>query len=486
MGSRIHRSVWAGLALALATGGCGQGQAEEAPGVSLSEVQRRNLEITAEAAGELEPLRKVEVKSRASGEVVEVLVDSGDRVEPGDLLVRVDPRDVQSDFEQAEADLEVAQERFSIAESQLRRSENLLAAGVITEQEHESRNLEYANARANLVRARTNFELAQVRMDDVTIRSPMHGVVLDRAVEEGTVIQSAAQNVSGGTVLLTIADLDVMQVRTLVDETDVGRIEAEMSATVQVDAFQDRSFQGTVEKVEPQARVESNVVMFPVIVRLDNREGILKPGMSAEVSVLLARREEALTLPNNAIVTFEELAAAGAVLGIPEDRLQLDRNVFQELNRELAARRGEDTTRSGDEVAGSREAPGELANLRERVAQGEISQEEAREMMREAGAARGGGPGGPGGQGMRAGPGARRAGGGSGDTRPGVVFVMGPDGQLAPRAVLIGVNDWDASEILVGLEEGEQVALIGGAQLQARQQEQSERMRARMGGRLPF
>lgn len=452
MASRIHRSVWAGLALALATGGCGQGQAEEAPGVSLSEVQRRDLEITAEAAGELEPLRKVEVKSRASGEVVEVLVDSGDRVEPGDLLVRVDPRDVQSDFEQAEADLEVAQERFSIAESQLRRSENLLAAGVITEQEHESRNLEYANARANLVRARTNFELAQVRMDDVTIRSPMHGVVLDRAVEEGTVIQSAAQNVSGGTVLLTIADLDVMQVRTLVDETDVGRIEAEMSATVQVDAFQDRSFQGTVEKVEPQARVESNVVMFPVIVRLDNREGILKPGMSAEVSVLLARREEALTLPNNAIVTFEELAAAGAVLGIPEDRLQLDRSVFQELNRELAARRGQDTNRSGDEAV----------------------------------AARGGGPGGPGGQGMRARPGARRAGGGSGDTRPGVVFVMGPDGQLAPRPVLIGVNDWDASEILVGLEEGEQVALIGGAQLQARQQEQSERMRARMGGRLPF
>lgn len=463
------------LALTLAVGlaGCGRGEAGEAPAFATAEVTRQNLEITAEATGQLEPLRKVEVKSRASGEVVEVLVETGDRVEPGALLARVDPRDVQNDLDQAEADFEVAQERFAIAESQLRRSENLLNAGVITEQEHESRNLEFANARANLVRAQKSLELAQLRLDDVTIRSPMTGVVLERLVEEGTVIQSAAQNVSGGTTLITIANLDVMQVRTLVDETDVGRIEAGMSAIVQVDAHQDRTFQGRVEKIEPQATVQSNVVMFPVIVGLDNREGILKPGMSAEVTVLLAERPDALTLPNNAVIAFEELAAAGSVLEVPEDRLQMERSVFQELQRELAARRGDSVPEAAE--GGRAGGPAGLGDIRERVARGEISQEEARRMMQEAMAA-GGGP-----RAQRA----RRA-SGNRETRPGVVFVQGADGQLSPRAVLIGVNDWNNSEILVGVEEGERVALIGGAQLQARQQEQSQQMRARMGGRLPF
>lgn len=478
-------ALWSALFLFVA--GCGRGEAAAPAQYQIAEVERRNLEITAEATGQLEPLRKVEVKSRASGEVVEVMVETGDRVEPGTLLARVDPRDVQNDFEQAQADLDVAQERFAIAEAQLRRSENLLNAGVITEQEHESRNLEFANARANLVRTQTTLDLARVRLNDVTIRAPMSGVVLERLVEEGTVIQSAAQNVSGGTTLITIANLDVMQVRTLVDETDVGRIQAGMSATVRVDAFQDRSFLGQVEKVEPMAEVQSNVVMFPVIVRLDNQEGILKPGMSAEVTVLLAERENALTLPNNAIVSQDELAAAGSVLGVPESRLEIDRSVFQELMREVAQRRGEPAADPAEE--GRPEGPEGLADLRERVASGEISQEEARERMQQATAGggmagmrgQGGGFGGPGGARARAG--GRQA---SDAGRPGFVFVRGADGQLSPRPILIGVNDWNNSEVLVGLEEGEQVALIGGAQLQARQQEQSAQMRARMGGRLPF
>jgi HlyD family secretion protein len=468
-------ALWSAVLVLLT--GCGRGEAAAPAQYQVAEVERRNLQITAEATGQLEPLRKVEVKSRASGEVMEVMVETGDRVEPGTLLARVDPRDVQNDFEQAQADLDVAQERFAIAEAQLRRSENLLNAGVITEQEHESRNLEFANSRANLVRAQTTLDLARVRLNDVTIRAPMSGVVLERLVEEGTVIQSAAQNVSGGTTLITIANLDVMQVRTLVDETDVGRIEPGMAASVRVDAFQDRTFQGQVEKVEPMAEVQSNVVMFPVIVRLDNQESILKPGMSAEVTVLLAERENALTLPNNAIVSQNELAAAGSVLGVPESRLEVDRSVFQELMREVAQRRGEPAADPADE-----DGPEGLADLRQRIASGEISQEEARARMREAMAQEGGaGFGGPGAARTRAG--GRQA---SDAGRPGFVFVRGADGQLIPRPILIGVNDWNNSEVLIGLDEGEQVALIGGAQLQARQQEQSAQMRARMGGRLPF
>jgi HlyD family secretion protein len=428
--------------------GCGRGEATEAPRRTLAEVVRQDLEITAEASGQLEPLRKVEVKSKASGEVMEVLVDTGDRVEPGTLLVRIDPRDVRNDYNQAQADHQVARERYHVSEAQLRRSENLLTAGVITEQEHEGRNLEYANARANLVRAETNLELARLRLEDVTIRSPMHGVVLEKSVEEGQVIQSASGNVSGGTTLLTIANLDVVQVRTLVDETDVGRLLAGMRASVRVEAFTDRTFEGAVEKIEPQGTVQQNVVMFPVIVHLDNGEGILRPGMTAEVTVVVAERPSALTLPNNAIVGVNEVAAAVSVLGLDPSLAALDRSVFQEL--------------------------------RARIERGEISMEEVRARFqqggREAPAA-----GQTAGRERGASPSSRPSGG-----RPAVVFVEEPGGALHPRPVLLGVNDWNRSEILAGVEAGERVVLIGGAQLQAQQREMASFMRGRMGGGLPF
>lgn len=465
------RRALAGAAALLLTAtalvGCGEGQAENAPRLATAEVTRRNLQITAEATGQLEPIRTVEVKSKASGEVREVLVDTGDRVQPGTLLVSIDARDVQNDFDQAQADYEVAAERLKISESQLQRSEELLSAGVITAQEHEGRNLDFANARASFVRAQTSLELARLRLEDVTIRSPLHGTVLSKTVEEGAVIQSAAGSVSGGTTLLTIANLDVVQVRTLIDQTDVGRIQAGMPVNVRVEAIRDRIFEGKVEKIEPQATVQQNVVMFPVVVHLDNPDNLLKPGMSAEVTVIVAERPQSLTLPNNTIVTPQEVAAAAAVLGIPSDRAEIDPSAFQELQRQVAAQRGEAPPAAAE--GGAAPSPQEL---RERVQRGEISPEQVRAMMQQSGAG-----------GARAGARGRT---GNENGRPAVVFVQDAAGILTPRPVIIGVNDWNNSEILAGVEEGEIVAVIGGAALQARQQERNEQMRSRMGGGLPF
>jgi HlyD family secretion protein len=479
--SRFLTGGTAALLVAVALAGCGEGQAETAPTLSTADVIRRDLQITAEATGTVEPIRTVEVKSKASGEVQQVLVDTGDRVEPGTLLVTIDARDVQNDFDQSQADYEVAQERLNISQAQLRRSEELLAAGVITTQEHEGRNLDFANARAAQVRAQTNLELARLRLQDVTIRSPLHGTVLSKTVEEGAVIQSASGSVSGGTTLLTIANLDVVQVRTLIDQTDVGRIQAGMTANVRVEALPDRQFQGQVEKIEPQAVVQQNVVMFPVVVHLQNPEGLLKPGMSAEVTVVVAERPQTLTLPNNAIVTQAEALAAASVLGVPESRAQLDPSVFQELTRELQARRGGgETPAAAADPAAAGAAPPGADEIRARIQRGDMSPEEARALMQQAGAAAGGRPGGA------AARGGARSRSDSGNGRPGVVFVRDADGQLSARAVLIGVNDWNNSEILAGLEEGEVVALIGGAALQARQQERNAQMQSRMGGGLPF
>ena len=262
--------------------------AEEAEPTRLTaDVTLGDLLIRAEATGNVEPVREVEVKSKASGEILRLHIDVGDEVSRGALLAEIDPRDVRNNYNQVQADLEVARARLEISEAQLERSNQLLTAEVITQQEHESARIEYANSRASLVRAETNYELAELQMQDVSITAPMSGTVIQKNVEEGAVIQSASQNVSGGTTLFLMANLGEMQVRTLVDETDMGMLEPGMAAAVIVEAFPERTFNGTIEKIEPQAVVEQNVTMFPVIVSIDNRSGLLKPGMNAEVLSLI-------------------------------------------------------------------------------------------------------------------------------------------------------------------------------------------------------
>lgn len=528
------------LAAALTFAACEVVEEEPEIGIQVVPVEYRDLRVTAEATGELEPVLRVEVKSKASGEILDLFVDSGDEVEPGTVLARVDPRDVQNSHDQAVADLDVAEARIGIARAQLGRSEDLLASEVITAQEYEQTQLEHANAQAALVRATTNLELATLRLSDVTIRAPMAGVILEKLVEYGQVIQSATQNVSGGTPLFTMANLDNMRVRTLVDETDVGQLMAGMVATVSVEAFPDRTFRGAIEKIEPQAVVEQNVTMFPVIVLLNNEAGLLKPGMNAEVEVLVNERPGALTVPNNAIVQPQELAPAAEVLGMDPQTVSIDRSAWVELMAQASASSGAGpgSTMAARPDGGTGNGSG-MARIRAAMESGEISADSARSLfaaMRERrvdGQAQGGGPdqaqglpaeaeqdaepgagrpqaaegqqapdggngaGARGRAGGRAFPGAQaggRPGGGrgfggfmaamggsSGDPAlsPAVAFVVDAAGNIEPRPVVMGVSDWDYAEILAGLEEGEQLALIGAAQLQARQQERINQMRGR-------
>ncbi len=569
LGRRLPAAARAGAVLVL-LGTMACETAEETEGISIQSTpaELRSMRITAEASGQLEPVLKVEVKSKASGEILELFVDSGDEVELGDTLAKVDPRDVENAWDQAVADHGVAKVRMDLAEEQLERSKELLAAEVISQQENESRELEYANAQASLVRATTNRELAALKRADVTITAPMAGTILEKQVEYGQVIQSATQNVSGGTTLFIMANLDNMRVRTLVDETDVGKLEAGLPATVSVEAFPDRDFQGYIEKIEPQAVATQNVTMFPVIVLLDNRSGFLKPGMNAEVEVLVDERAETLAVPNNAIVQPQEVAAAAEVLGMDPEAVSVDFRAFGPLMGQAAARFAElESANSGggrmaaggfpggrggagggagggaqgsatdDGEAESGEAGADAAEtesaqsngmpsmdeIREKMMSGEISQDSVRALWSQmqgqsggrsggagggagrmnagadgggaqAGAAAGGDrPAGMGGQGAGAGRGAGGFGGGFGGGmmaamgggndlpyRPAVVFVIDDAGNIEPRPVVIGLSDWDYVEVLAGLQTGEQLALIGAAQLQARQQAQMERMRQRM------
>ncbi len=471
--------------LALAVAACARGEAVETETFSTVTPGSGDLEILVEASGSIEPIRNVEVKSLASGEITRLYVDVGDEVQPGDLLAEVDPRDVRTAFRQAEADLGVARARLDIARNQLQRSEDLFEAGVITQQEVENARLDFQNTEAQFIRAESSFELAELRLNDVTIRAPLAGTILTKSVEEGAVIQSASGNVSGGSVLFQMAALEQMQVRTNIDETDVGKIREGLGATLSVEAFPNQTFEGRVLKVEPQAVVQSNVVQFPVIITLDNSGGLLKPGMNADVEILIDRAVDVMTVPNVALFGEEDVATVAMGLGLDPATMEISSGPTRATATEDASSGTPegDGAQAGPAADPPRGGAGggqpDMAALRERIQSGELSREEIAEMMR---GRRGGGRG-------IATPDAMGADGAIIRTSTAIVFVLGEDGIPDPRRIVIGLTDFDNTQVVSGLEGDESLVVLAPGQLMAQQQAAAEAQLNRRfggGGSSPF
>lgn len=564
-----------GLATAAAAIAACTGKKASSVPIPTAVIERRDIVVDASATGAVEPINVVEVKSKASGQITEMPVETGTLVKPGDLIVQLDTRDVKNQYDQALADVRAAEAKLQVSEAQKKRSDDLFAARIITAQEHETAALDYANSQAQLVRARTNLDLAQQRLEDATVRAPIAGTVIEKTVSLGQVITSGTSSLGGGTTLIKMADLNQVRVRALVTEADIGTIQPGMQATVTVDAYPDRPFRGAVEKIEPQAVVQQSVTMFPVLITISNLEGLLKPGMNGEVSILIDRRENVLAVPNDAIRNMREAATAATALGLDPDSVQAQiRAQMASMGGGMggfnrggngggtpggASRtpagptsraapnvsRGEvflvsDVAQGPGQDRGGRQMPQvtdkeceavtaafakhpdaeqKLAALRGRVQSGEIDFQQMRAesqkiyetvgvdarvagacRMRERQQASGdsAGRGGPARQG-NATRGAQQGDrafvperGGSVSTpvqagefssrraRPSLVFVV-ENGTYAPRIVRLGVGNFDYTEVVSGLKEGESVALLAAAAMQARREEQNNRMR-NMGG----
>ena len=348
---RTLRQPLALAALAVALGAC----KKPAPMVLYEPqtVTRRDIVVSAEANGSVQPIQIVDVKSRASGQILEMRVETGDMVHRGDTLVKVDRRDPTTAFNQAQADLEVAQAQAANAAAQKRRADQMFASGVLSEQDHDNLALADANARAKLVRAQAGLQSAQDALTDCNVLAAVDGTILAKKVEAGAVITSAVRDVSGGTVLLQMADLSTVEVQALVDETDIGKVQPGMPVTITVDAYSNRPFQGTVLKIEPQSTVSQNVTMFAVLVNIPNPEGLLRPGMNAEVAVQIGQRQNVLAIPTAALRTDRDVSSAAQVLGLdPKDvtrQLALQDSTAR-ANPQLAGARGTGRTSEGGSV----------------------------------------------------------------------------------------------------------------------------------------
>lgn len=315
-----------------------------------AQAERATIEVSVNSAGVVEPLATVEVKSKASGEVLELLVETGDFVQQEALMVHIDPRTVQNRLDQSEAELKAALSRQAISQTQMTRAESLVEQGTFTETDYEQSALELANAEAQVVTAQVNVENARIAVDDTDIRAPIAGTVIEKPVEKGQVISSPTQDVGGGTVLLKMADLSAVQVRALIDETDIGKVRPGMLSRVTVAAYPNQPFDGQVVKIEPLAVVEQNVTMFAVLISLQNSDGLLMPGMNAEVDISIAKREDVLTIPVMALRTDRDLASTAGIIGVTEAALRS--SISEGGSKQVPAangRRGGDTQgSSGD------------------------------------------------------------------------------------------------------------------------------------------
>jgi len=419
-------------------------------------VERRDIIVSAQASGAIQPDTTVEVKSKASGEVLQLNAETGQVVKRGALLVRIDPRNARNALAQAQADLDVAKAKLTNSTSQKARADELFKTQSITQQEHEQALLDYADARAGVVRSQVAVDNSRIQLEDTDVRAPITGTIIEKDTERGQVISSATSNVSGGTTLMKMADLSLVQVRTLVDETDIGKIQPGQLATVTVDAFPNRPFPGTVLKIEPQAQTEQNVTMFPVSVRIDNKDGLLRPGMNAEVEVHVGRRDNVLAVPNAALRTQRDVGSAATVLGLSPEAVQKQLAAAAPTSRDSASGRAQDSANGRPRDSALAGAPDGRASLGAAT--------------RPAGGRRAGGRS----RGQPQGPGSRY-----------IVFVK-RNGQPTPVWIQTGLTDGDYSEVMVGLEDSDSVLVLPSASLVQSQQDMKDRFnRVTGGGAVP-
>lgn len=448
---RSGRSAWVrgrrsgatqvGIAIVIALGACNKSTGP-ALVIETAPVERRSIVLSAQANGTVEPINVIEVKSKASGTIIRMPVDVGSFVHVGDLLVQIDPRDVQNQYDQAAADLSSATVARATALAQRNRSAELYKQQIITAQEMEAATTAFATADANLIKARTNLSIARVRLQDATVQAPTNGTVIERPVSAGTVITSATTSASGGTTILKMADLTKVRMRAFVNETDIGNVKPAQTATVTVDAFPNRRFVGVVEKVEPQAVVQSSVTMFPVLVSLNNSDGALMPGMNGQVVMDILRKDNVLAVPSDAIRNTRDGTTVAPVLGVSPDSIKA---VLAAARQARGGRGG-----SGGTASSTASSFGGTDSTRRRG----------------YGAA-------------SSAPGAAGGGGGGGM----IAFVKKGD-TYSPRAIRVGISDFDYTEVVSGIQQGEQVALLGAAVLQAQREALQARVRAGTGGGL--
>ncbi len=319
-----HKNLFSMLCIAFIFSACSsEDKSEQTTFYKKETVEQKNLELTIEASGVIEAISSVEIKSKASGEILYLGAEVGDYIEKGSMLGQIDQRTPTNILDQSKSDLEAAKVRLENAESQYKRGKELHSQGSVSEKDFEDIQESLAQAKSTLVRTQVTYDNAKIALDDTVVRSPVDGTIISRPVEVGQVISSPTAAVGGGTVLMTMADLSKVRVRALVDEIDVGRVSIGQVVLIKVAAYRDKEFFGTVAKIEPLAKIEQNVTTFPVLIDINNDDDLLLLGMNTDVVIEVLNKDVSISVPTMSLRTRKDIYSAALILDIPTETVDL-------------------------------------------------------------------------------------------------------------------------------------------------------------------
>jgi len=271
---------------------------ESGGGYRFVEVTKGDIESVVSSTGTIEPVTTVEVGTQVSGIVSTIYVDFNDSVKKGQVIARLDTTLLAIQVREAKANVELAEAQLRRAERDFTRKESLYKERAISDTDYSETlyNIEAARASAKLAKIR--LEQAKRNLSYATIYAPISGKVIERDVDVG---QTVAASLSAPKLFLIANDLSHMQILVGVDESDIGRIKEGQTARFTVQAYTDKTFTGTVKQVRLQSVIEDNVVNYTAVVSVENKDGLLLPGMTATVDFLVESATNVLRVPNAAI-----------------------------------------------------------------------------------------------------------------------------------------------------------------------------------------
>lgn len=298
--SRLRGPLFVLILIAAAAGGWFYYQRGNAPKpvFTTATVSRGTISQVVTASGTLQPVTSVEVGSQISGLVTEVLADYNSPVKTGQLIARIDASTYEQRLRQAEADLASTQANHALVRLNTERTRALRESNLVSQQELDQANAQLAQADANLLTREAAVENARVDLSRCSIFSPIDGIVIDRQVDVG---KTVAASFNAPVLFIIANDLANMQINAAISEADIGTVETGMAVNFTVDAFPGRMFRGRVEQIRNSPKIEQNVVTYQTIIAVRNEDLRLKPGMTANVSIVIAQRDNTVRIPNAAL-----------------------------------------------------------------------------------------------------------------------------------------------------------------------------------------
>lgn len=274
------------------------GKKEETVSFDSAKVENTNISTSITATGTIEPVTSVTVGTQVSGIVAKLYVDYNSVVRKGQVIAELDRTNLISELNAQKANLASAQSALNYRQANYNRYQTLYDKGLVSADEFENAKLQYLQAKEQVASSKESVQRAQTNLGYATITSPIDGVVLSKAVEEGQTVAASFNTPE----LFTIAqDLTDMRVIADIDEADIGGVKEGQRVSFTVDAFPDDKFEGAVTQVRQQATTESNVVTYEVVISAPNKDLKLKPGLTANVTIFTLEKNNVLAVPAKAL-----------------------------------------------------------------------------------------------------------------------------------------------------------------------------------------